>query len=196
MVDYFTGEYINRRVLDPCIMCNKYMKFGSMLDYALENGFDYIQQLVLENHKNGALYELPCSAADKKDQSYFLYNFNQHVLSRTRYAAGGYYKDAAKSLKKARTSITNKPDSQEICFVKNDDYAQFICTHTGYIPKPGDISDRNGDKIGEHKGLIYYTIGQRKGIGAYGRPMFVMSIMTQKATVSFWERREWSLPLL
>ena len=178
VVDYFTDEYINGRTPNPCIMCNKYMKFGSMLDYALENGFDCIStghyaRIV----KNGELYELHASAADKKDQSYFLYNFNQHVLSHTVMPLGGYTKERCREeAAKRGLPVANKPDSQEICFVKNDDYARFIQEHTGYVPRSGDIFDTEGKKIGEHKGLIYYTIGQRKGIGAYGRPMFVMSI--------------------
>lgn len=190
VVDYFTGEYISGRTPNPCIMCNKYMKFGSMLDYALENGFDYIStghyaRIV----KNGSLYELHASAADKKDQSYFLYNFNQHVLSHTIMPLGGYTKERCREEAQRRgLPVANKPDSQEICFVKNDDYAQFICNHTGYIPKPGDIFDINGDKIGEHKGLIYYTIGQRKGIGAYGRPMFVMSIDAKSNSIVLGEK--------
>ena len=111
------------------------------------------------------------------------------MLSHTVMPLGGYTKERCREEAQRRgLPVANKPDSQEICFVKNDDYAQFICNHTGYIPKPGNIFDINGDKIGEHKGLIYYTIGQRKGIGAYGRPMFVMSIDAKSNSIVLGEK--------
>lgn len=190
VIDYFTAEYISGRTPNPCIMCNKYLKFGKMLDWATENGFDYIStghyaRIV----QNGEKYELHASAADKKDQSYFLYNFTQRVLSHTIMPLGGYNKEQCREeARKRGIPVANRPDSQEICFVEDDDYAKFICEYADYTPKTGDILDVNGAKIGEHRGLIYYTIGQRKGIGAYGRPMFVKEIDAENNAIILGEK--------
>lgn len=89
---------------------------------------------------------------------------------------------------RTRLGVAHKPDSQEICFVEDDDYAKFITDYSGYKPKEGDILDVNGNVIGKHRGLIYYTIGQRKGIGAYGRPMFVMKIDAENNTITLGEK--------
>lgn len=190
VVDYFTNEYTHGRTPNPCIMCNKHLKFGAMLNYALENGFDFIAT----GHygkiiNNGGTYELHSSAAAKKDQSYFLYNFTQHILAHTLMPLGDYCKEQVRSIaEQYGIPVANKPDSQEICFVADDDYAKFICEYSDYIPKKGTMLDINGNEIGEHKGLIYYTIGQRKGLGAFGRPMFVMDINAENNTLTLGEK--------
>lgn len=190
VVDYFVGEYIVGRTPNPCIRCNKYLKFGKMLDYALDNGYDYIATghygSVIDN--NG-IYELHSSKAAKKDQSYFLYNFTQHTLKHTLMPLGGYCKEQVREIaKELEIPVANKPDSQEICFVCDDDYAGFICDYADYEPVSGDMLDVNGNVIGTHKGLIHYTIGQRKGIGAFGRPMFVMSLDAQNNAITLGEK--------
>ena len=102
---------------------------------------------------------------------------------------GGYNKDwVRQKAEELGLGVAHKPDSQEICFVEDDDYAKFITDYSGYEPKEVDILDVNGNVIGKHRGLIYYTIGQRKGIGAYGRPMFVMKIDAENNTITLGEK--------
>lgn len=190
VVDYFVGEYINGRTPNPCIMCNKHLKFGKMLDFALEDGYDYIATGHYGNVvNNNGIYELHSSAAAKKDQSYFLYNFTQHILEHTIMPLGGYCKEQVRALAaEMDIPVANKPDSQEICFVRDDDYARFICEYANYTPESGDMIDMGGNVVGKHKGLIHYTIGQRKGLGAFGRPMFVMKLDAENNLITLGEK--------
>lgn len=190
VVDYFVSEYINGRTPNPCIMCNKSLKFGKMLDFALENGYDYIATGHYGNVvNNNGIYELRSSKAAKKDQSYFLYNFTQHVLKHTLMPLGEYCKEQVRAIaEEMNIPVAHKPDSQEICFVRDDNYARFICEYADYTPTPGNILDIEGNILGTHSGLINYTIGQRKGIGAYGRPMFVMSLDAKNNAITLGEK--------
>ena len=178
VVDYFVNEYINARTPNPCIACNKHLKFGLMLDKALEMGMDYIATgHYAKIEHTGGEYRLKMSDAQSKDQSYVLYNLNQFILSHTLMPLGDYTKaEIREKCEKLGLSVANKSESMEICFVKDDDYVRFIKEYSGYEPKTGKIYDTFGNVLGEHNGLINYTIGQRKGIGAYGRPMFVLKI--------------------
>lgn len=191
VVNYFVNEYKRGRTPNPCIACNKHLKFGAMLHKAREMGIDYIatgHYAKIERGLDGK-YFLRMSAAAKKDQSYVLYNFTQDQLAHTLMPLGDYSKDWVRE--KALSlglDVAHKKDSQEICFVEDDDYAKFIIDYSGYKPKEGDILDLNGNVIGKHRGLIYYTIGQRKGIGAYGRPMFVMKINAENNTITLGEK--------
>ena len=180
VVDYFIDEYKNGRTPNPCIMCNRKLKFGTMLDKALELGFDYVatgHYAQIGFDENAKRYTLKKGASAKKDQTYFLYHLTQHQLSHTLMPIGGYDKDYTRAFaEKNNIPVAHKPDSQEICFIRDDDYSKFITEYSDFKPKSGKIFDINGNEIGTHRGLIYYTIGQRKGIGAYGRPMFVKEI--------------------
>lgn len=192
VVDYFIGEYKNGRTPNPCIMCNRKLKFGIMLDKALELGFDYIatgHYAQVEFNKNTNRFALKKGTSLKKDQSYFLYHLTQHQLSHTLMPIGTYDKTATREIaEKLRIPAAHKPDSQEICFIPNDDYSRFITEYSGFTPVPGKIFDINSNELGEHKGLIYYTIGQRKGIGAYGRPMFVKEIHPETNSIVLGEK--------
>lgn len=191
VITYFIESYKNGKTPNPCIVCNKYLKFGAMFEYAKSEGIDYIatgHYAKIVHDKNGK-YTLNISDADNKDQSYFLYNFNQEILSRTLMPLGDYNKVLVREIAhKLNLPVAKKPESQEICFVEDNNYAKFICEYGNYTPKKGDILDINGNKIGKHMGLIYYTIGQRKGIGAYGRPMFVMDINPKDNTITLGEK--------
>ncbi|MDD6485120.1 MAG: tRNA 2-thiouridine(34) synthase MnmA [Clostridiales bacterium] len=191
VVDDFVDEYKRGRTPNPCIACNRYLKFDALLKKALAMGIDYVatgHYAKIERDEKGK-YTLKVSDAAKKDQSYVLYNFTQEQLAHTLMPLGEYSKDRVREMARSLgLAVADKPDSQEICFVENDDYAGFIREYSGYTPKPGKILDINGNVIGEHKGLIYYTIGQRKGIGAYGRPMFVMKINPQDNTITLGEK--------
>lgn len=191
VVDYFVSEYTRGRTPNPCIACNKYLKFDAMLKKALAMDIDYIatgHYAKIEQDENGK-FILRVSDAAKKDQSYVLYNFTQEQLAHTLMPLGSYNKDEVRALaEKYGLAVANKKDSQEICFVEDDDYAKFIIDYADYKPQAGDILDIDGNKLGEHRGLIYYTIGQRKGIGAYGRPMFVKEIDAKGNTITLGEK--------
>lgn len=191
VVDYFVKEYISGRTPNPCIACNKYLKFDAMLKKALAMGFDYIatgHYAKIEKDQNGK-YVLKMADAGNKDQSYVLYQFTQEQLAHTLMPLGAYNKDwVRKKADELNLKVANKPDSMEICFVEDGKYAEFIKEYSGYVPKPGKMLDKDGNIIGEHQGIIYYTIGQRKGIGAYGRPMFVMNINAKDNTVVLGEK--------
>ena len=190
VVKQFIDEYINGRTPTPCIVCNKHLKFGVLYDYAMKEGFDFIATghyaKILEDSDG---YHLYMSDAKAKDQSYVLYNFNQETLSKTLMPLGDYTKEEVRKIAEENNLIvSNKPESMEICFVPNDDYKSFIKDFSGFTPKEGDILDYQGNILGRHTGVMNYTIGQRKGIGAYGRPMFVMSINPQKNTITLGEK--------
>ncbi len=192
VVDYFIDEYTHGRTPNPCIACNRYLKFDALLQKALAMEIDYVatgHYAKIELDKQTGKYVLRASQAAKKDQSYVLYHFTQQQLAHTLMPLGGYNKDeVCKMAEELGLAVANKPDSQEICFVEDDDYAGFIRDYANYTPKPGDILDTAGNVIGQHKGLIYYTVGQRKGIGAYGRPMFVMKIDPEHNTIILGEK--------
>lgn len=192
VVDYFVDEYAHGRTPNPCIACNRYLKFDALLKKALAMGMDYIatgHYAKIEQDMVTGKYKLRMSEAVKKDQSYVLYNFTQDQLAHTLMPLGGYNKDEVRELaEKMGLGVANKPDSQEICFVEDDDYAKFIIDYANYTPKEGDILDTKGNVLGRHKGLIYYTIGQRKGIGAYGRPLFVLEIDAKNNTIILGEK--------
>lgn len=191
VVDYFVDEYTRGRTPNPCIACNKHLKFGALLKEARAMGIDYIatgHYAKIERDDSGR-YLLRMSDAAKKDQSYVLYNFTQEQLSHTLMPLGAYTKEQVRQMaQELGLDVANKPDSQEICFVENDDYARFIIDYADYTPREGDILDTDGNVIGRHRGLIYYTVGQRKGIGAYGRPMFVMKIDAEDNTITLGEK--------
>lgn len=190
VVKNFVSEYINGRTPNPCIVCNKMLKFGIMYDEAMRLGFDYIATgHYAKIKKDASGYHLHMSDAKAKDQSYVLYNFTQTTLSKTLMPLGDYNKeDVRKIAEENNLIVSNKPESMEICFVPNDDYKSFIKDFSGFTPKEGDILDHEGNKIGTHTGVMNYTIGQRKGIGAYGRPMFVMNINPADNTITLGEK--------
>ncbi len=192
VVSDFIEEYKNGRTPNPCVVCNRHLKFGAFLDEAKKMGMDYIatgHYARISKNPDTEKYELSISDAQKKDQSYFLYNFTQDQLKYTLMPLGDYTKPQVREIAEREDLIVaNKPDSQEICFVEDGDYAKFIQEFSNLSPIPGDILDINGNILGEHKGLIHYTIGQRKGIGAYGRPMFVMKINPDDNTITLGEK--------
>ena len=176
----FIDDYLSGRTPNPCIFCNKSMKFGLFLERALEMGFDYIATGHYANiFEDSDGFHLCRSAFDSKDQTYVLYNMNQHILSHLLLPVGNMEKaEIRRYAEKAGIEVANKPDSQEICFIPDDDYARYIEENSNYKDKIGDFIDHeNGAVLGRHKGIIHYTIGQRKGLGiALGEPRFVTEI--------------------
>lgn len=180
VIDYFVREYRQGRTPNPCIACNRYVKWESLLQKSLAIGADYIatghyaKMIQLENGR----YSLLRSDAKGKDQTYALYNLTQDQLAHTLFPVGEFEKTEIREIaEKAALQVAHKPDSQEICFVPDNDYAGFLERETGEKEKPGNFVSVSGKVLGEHKGIGHYTIGQRKGLGiAFGEPMFVVEI--------------------
>lgn len=189
VIDSFAKGYINGGTPNPCIECNRCIKFGKMLEIAEENGFDGIATGHYANigfdEKKGR-YLLKKGADGKKDQSYFLYNMTQYQLEHTLFPLWDKSKAEIRALaEESGLANAQRPDSQDICFVGDGDYAGFIRQWTGLDFPPGDFIDTKGNKIGAHSGLINYTIGQRKGLGGtFGRPVFVCKKNAEDNTVT------------
>lgn len=179
VIDYFAAQYAAGLTPNPCIACNRYVKFDAMLRRARELDFDFIatgHYAVIEQSDTGRW--LLRRAPTSKDQSYVLYSFTQDQLAHTLMPLGGYAKPQARALaEEAGLPVAHKPDSQEICFVENNDYAGFIERYTGQKAPEGNFVDRNGAVLGRHRGITHYTVGQRKGLGvSFGSPMYVNAI--------------------
>lgn len=180
VMDYFVDDYLQGKTPNPCIACNRYVKWESLLKRSLDIGADFIatgHYARVVKLPNGR-YALKKSATAAKDQTYALYNLTQHQLSHTLMPVGEYTKDQIREIADdIGLLVANKPDSQEICFVPDNDYAGFIEKTTGVAPKQGNFVDMDGNVIGKHKGIIHYTIGQRKGLNlSLGKPAFVVEI--------------------
>lgn len=181
VMDYFVGEYLSGRTPNPCIACNRYVKWESLLSRSLGLGADYIatgHYARVDQLENGR-YALRMSATAAKDQTYALYNLTQKQLSHTLMPVGEYTKEEIRQIaQEMKLPVANKPDSQEICFIPDNDYAGFIeRERNGNVPKPGNFVTKEGKIIGQHKGITHYTVGQRKGLNlAMGHPVFVTEI--------------------
>ena len=180
VIDYFTGEYLNGRTPNPCIACNRYVKWEALLERSLSIGAEYIatgHYARVEQLPNGR-YTLRRSATLAKDQTYALYNLTQEQLKRTLMPVGVYSKDEIRAMaEESGLLVADKPDSQDICFVPDGDYARFIKETSGQDIPEGNFVTPGGKVLGRHKGIIHYTVGQRKGLGlALGYPAFVLEI--------------------
>lgn len=214
VINYFVSEYLQARTPNPCIACNRYVKWESLLKRSLDIGASYIATghyariIKLDNGR----YTIQKSVTTAKDQTYALYNLTQYQLSHTLMPVGEYSKDEIRVIaNKLELPVANKPDSQEICFVPDNNYAGFIADYlnkekaennnsanvennhinsdntsdkatlkkeapvTGL--EPGNYVNTAGEVIGRHRGLVHYTVGQRKGLGiAMGQPVFVVEL--------------------
>ena len=179
VIDYFVQEYIDGNTPNPCIACNKHLKFDELLRKARGIGADYVatgHYAKIEEHDGR--YLLIRSEDDRKDQTYALYNFTQDQLAHTLMPCGEYEKTKIREIaKEIGLAVHNKKDSEEICFIPDNDHGRFILEAKPGKIKPGNFVDKNGNVLGKHKGIVYYTIGQRKGLGlSLGRPVFVTDI--------------------
>ena len=178
VIGNFVDTYLAGGTPNPCIECNKHLKFGSFLERARLLGFDYIatgHYVRREYDEDSGRWLLKRSPDRRKDQSYVLYGMTQDQLAHTLFPVGEMTKDRIRAIA-AENDLVNadKPDSQDICFIPDGDYARFITERSGEQPH-GEIVLTDGTVLGEHKGLIHYTIGQRKGIGvSYSEPLFVV----------------------
>ncbi len=185
ITDYFCKAYIDGLTPNPCVLCNPTVKFRLLLDYALEQGAKYLATGHYSTivNKNGVYYIQKNPSG--KDQSYFLCGLNQDILSRVIFPLSDLTKPEIRSLVEAEgIPVAAKKDSQEVCFIPDNDYISFIEKNFNPDAAPGDFISKTGEKLGTHSGLYKYTIGQRKGLGAFGKPMYVLSLDPQKNTVT------------
>ena len=194
VIDYFIGEYLDGRTPNPCIACNRYVKWESLLKRSIEIGADYIatgHYAKIVRTESGR-YSLKMSDATGKDQTYALYNLTQYQLSHTLMPVGVYEKDEIRKIaEQIGLPVAKKKDSQEICFVPDKDYAGFIEENTEHKIKEGNYVLEDGTVIGRHKGITHYTIGQRKGLNlAMGHPVFVTEIRPESNEVVIGENED------
>lgn len=195
VIKYFCREYVKGRTPNPCIACNRYIKFASLLRKARGIGADYIatgHYARIIRSKADGLYMLYTGLDPSKDQSYVLYSMTQEELEHTFFPLGYLKKEKVRSIaRETGLLVSDKPDSQEICFVPDDDYAGFVEGYLDMEPQEGEIRSISGEILGKHKGVYHYTVGQRKGLGiALGHPVYVVGVDPKEQTVWVGEDKE------
>ncbi len=182
VINKFIEEYKKARTPNPCVECNKKMKFGLFYEKAKELGCKYIatgHYAKIEFSDKYNEYVLRKSEEEKKDQTYFLYGIPKQELEHIIFPLENYKnkEEIRKIAKENKLEVSEKKDSQEICFIENDDYKKFLTENMKEKPKEGNIRLETGEILGKHNGLINYTIGQRKGIGiSYKYPLYVIDL--------------------
>ncbi len=188
----FISEYEKGRTPNPCVECNRYLKFGSLLEKAMALGFDFLatgHYAAIE--KNGDTYFLKRPKDKKKDQTYFLYSTPYEKLKNILFPLAPLTKEEVREIaKKASLPVAEKQESQDICFVTQKNYQEFISDRVQEI-KPGNILDMKGNILGKHRGIIFYTIGQRGGLGiSHKTPLYVVSIDPGKNRIVAGEKKD------
>jgi tRNA-uridine 2-sulfurtransferase len=192
VINKFTAEYLRGRTPNPCIDCNRYLKFGTLLNKARGMGFDYLATgHYARIEKQGTDWHLLRPQDRIKDQTYFLYPIAADDLSSILFPLGGLNKEEVRTLtKKVGLHVAQKAESQDICFVTQGSYGQFFQERN--VPSvTGDIVDKAGQVLGKHKGIIYYTIGQREGLGISAKtPLYVVEIDAVKNKIVVGEKED------
>lgn len=188
VVDYFVKEYTSGRTPNPCARCNPRIKFGYFLNKALELGADKFatgHYAMIDQDPQSGRYRLKAGEERSKDQSYFLARLDQNALSRTFFPIGGYSKNQIRKMASdIGLEVAEKSDSQEICFIPDENVMRFLQDEMGKSYPQGPILDEKGNRVGMHQGIIRYTIGQRKGLGiALGKPVYVNRIDSETNTI-------------
>ena len=188
VMEKFVRSYAEGKTPNPCIDCNRYLKFDKLLQRAGEIGCDYIvtgHYAIIERDDSTGKYLLKKGVDPAKDQSYVLHRMTQEQLAHTLMPLGGYTKaDIRVMAEKAGFVNANKPDSEDICFVPDGDYAGMIERFLGKEFPPGEFVDTSGNVIGQHRGIIHYTVGQRKHLGqTFGEPRYVCGVDAEKNRV-------------
>jgi len=189
VIDDFISSYEDAKTPNPCVECNKYLKFNYFYNKAQELGSKYIatgHYAKIEYSTEYNRYVLKKSDVEKKDQSYFLYNISNNILENILFPLAKYTdKDEIRKIAEENNlKIHKKPDSQEICFIPDNDYSKFLAKNLKEKPKSGNIVLTTGEILGKHTGLMNYTIGQRKGLGiAYKEPLYVLNLNKEKNEV-------------
>lgn len=187
VVGYFCRAYLAGRTPNPCIACNREVKYGALLDHALDRGADYFatgHYARVAKDPRANRYLLLRGRDVRKDQSYVLYHLPQARLRRLQLPLGTRHKEEVRRRAEAAGLPCGREESQEICFVPDDDYRRFLSAKHGAAIRPGNFIDRQGRVLGRHKGLPFYTIGQRRGLGvALGKPVYVTGLDPRTNTV-------------
>jgi tRNA-specific 2-thiouridylase len=167
VVDYFIAEYSQGRTPNPCLACNRHIRFGHLLQQARALDADYLATgHYARIELASSAYRLRRGTDPQKDQSYVLYMLGQDQLRRVQFPVGGYTKAQVREMARERNlPVADKDESMEICFVTGDDYRRFLRQHAIEAIQPGPIFDLAGNEIGQHQGLPFYTVGQRRGLG-------------------------------
>ena len=188
VVDYFVKEYAYGRTPNPCVFCNKNIKFDLMLNRALELGATHMvtgHYAQVNYNEDTGLYELHKGVDPIKDQSYVMYNMNQRILSHLMFPLGGQCKTETRKLAaEYDLPVAKKPDSVDICFLPHGNYQKLVVEEMKTKPKSGNIVTEDSEVLGKHNGLFNYTIGQRKGLGiAYKHPLYVIGFNGERNEV-------------
>jgi tRNA-specific 2-thiouridylase len=195
VIDYFCSEYLKGRTPNPCVVCNEKIKFGLLLEKARALGAGSVatgHYAKAGFDKKRGRFILKEGKDKTKDQTYFLSRLTQRQIEHAVFPLGGLTKPKVRALaKKMKLKTFNTISSQDICFAQGADYGEYIKKKTGADIKPGDIVDKDGKVIGRHKGILYYTIGQRRGLGiAHTEPLYVTGIDPAKNRIIAGPRKD------
>lgn len=192
--DYFIKEYLSGKTPNPCVRCNVTTKIQSLIDVADENNIPLIAtgHYALTGYSEKYQAKTLKAAPSKKDQSYFLSRLRSDQIEKLVFPLGDFLSkdDVREYALKLQLPNAKKGDSQEICFIPDNDYQKYICTHSSFVPAKGNFLDNDGNIIGIHSGIINYTVGQRKGLGAFGEPRYVKAINAKDNTVTLCKKDE------
>jgi len=195
VIDYFCDEYLKGLTPNPCIICNEKIKFGLLLEKARSLGASRVatgHYAITSFDRRKKRYLLKEGKDRKREQSYFLFSLSQEQLKSAVFPLGDFTKEKTRAMaRRMRLKTYNTASSQDICFVQDLDYAEYIKRKTGVETKKGEIIDKDGNVLGRHKGIPYYTIGQRRGLGiAYQEPLYVTGIDMARNRVIVGTRKE------
>ncbi len=195
VIDYFCQEYLTGQTPNPCVVCNLKIKFGLLLEKVKSLGTDYLatgHYAINEYDRKSKKYLLKRGIDENKDQSYFLYRLNQEILPYVLFPLGKLKKSKTRELaKKYGLKNYKKEESQEICFIRDDNYRKFLIQHIEDAVKPGKFIDKEGKILGEHQGIPFYTIGQRKGLRvSLNKRMYVIEINPQQNTITLGDDKD------
>ena len=195
VIAHFCHEYSRGRTPNPCIRCNQFIKFGALLERARELGADFIatgHYARIEKDVLNGRYTIKKGNDRSKDQSYFLYTMTQEQLRYSLFPLGELNKERVRRIAgESGLPVASRTESRDICFIPDSDYPKFLGEYAGGAARPGPILDRRGKILGDHKGLIFYTIGQRKGLGiSAGEPLYVVAINRERNAVIVGRREE------
>jgi len=192
VIERFVSEYANGRTPNPCVDCNRSLKFGILLEKAIGLGFDFLATGHYAGiEKKNKTYRLKKAKDKKKDQSYFLYSIRKESLKSILFPLAGLTKaEVRETAKSAGLPVADKPESQDVCFIPEKNFRGFLSKRIN-SPRRGFVLNLSGDVMGEHKGAFFYTIGQRGGLGiGYRHPLYVLAVNTEKNQVVVGERKE------
>ena len=195
VIDYFCQEYLTGRTPNPCVVCNLKIKFGLLWEKAKSLGADYLatgHYAINEYDQKSKKFLLKRGIDENKDQSYFLYRLNQEILPCVLFPLGEFKKSQTRELaKKYGLKNYKKEESQEICFIRDDNYRKFLTQHIKDTIKPGKFIDKEGKILGEHQGIPFYTIGQRKGLGvSLNKRMYVIEINSHQNVITLGDDKD------